>query len=542
MKRTTRLTASGRRALLAMTSVAGLSVLAAPALAQPAQAPLTRSPLTQADVRPSPIYAIPDAGPGEALDGAAALGDSVSPAASTLNAQMAALQRSGVETAIQRPVTSAPTVAVARRVMDAAAAFDSYVHKAAAITPDVHEGGDVAKAVLAGAAYEPHQLQEGAIAYAALAALQSPRFVQGVSDLGQDPVVRQELVRRLLANPETALQLTGAREAGALVVSVMGRIGESVVAAGAAVKQAAYTVQHQEWSKAPIEGPEALLAGVKTQSATKIVLAPADAPALIGNVVAAGKLGAADQARLLAPTATVARGLALAALAVLGAAGDESVDQLTPVLSEPTSAQCLKMAKLNLYQCLAVAGPHYEGLFCLGRHGLMDTGQCVVTSVAWPGAAPSAPPSRSILVPIALASLSGPERDSVMGAGPASGSPAADAPEPMSTPPLRAEAALDYAPPQVAAPRPAASVTLAMATLPGQGEGLTAPSRWRPNGPEPGDRFVGGPLGYSQAGASPAGPGRAALAYDRGGYSAPQPTYGYGPPPQAGYGYGPPSQ
>jgi len=24
----------------------------------------------------------------------------------------------------------------------------------------------------------------------------------------------------------------------------------------------------------------------------------------------------------------------------------------------------MKMAKLNLYQCLAVAGPHYEDVFC----------------------------------------------------------------------------------------------------------------------------------------------------------------------------------
>jgi hypothetical protein len=271
-----------------------------------------------------------------------------------------------------------------------------------------------------------------------------------------------------------------------LVVSVIGRLGDSVVSSGAAVKQASYTLQQQAWSKAPIDGPEALLIGVKAQSATKIVLSPADAPALITNVVAAGKIGPAPQAGTTAPTATVARGLALAALAVLGAAGDESADQLTPVLSDATNAQCLKMAKLNLNQCLAVAGPHYEGMFCLGRHGLMETGQCVVSAVGWTAAAPSAPPSRSILVPIALASLGGPEHDSVM------------------------DGRAAVMPPAPVAP-------------------LTAPSRWRPYGPQPGDSFVGGPYG-----GPPAAAPRAPSAYaDAAADSPPAPrgfSYGYGPP------------
>jgi hypothetical protein len=36
------------------------------------------------------------------------------------------------------------------------------------------------------------------------------------------------------------------------------------------------------------------------------------------------------------------------------------------------------MAKLNLYQCLAVARPHYEDVFCLGQHVLEDTGHCLM--------------------------------------------------------------------------------------------------------------------------------------------------------------------
>ena len=43
---------------------------------------------------------------------------------------------------------------------------------------------------------------------------------------------------------------------------------------------------------------------------------------------------------------------------------------------------CLAEAKLSLYECLAVAKPNYEDVFCLGQHALKDTGACVVKS-AW---------------------------------------------------------------------------------------------------------------------------------------------------------------
>jgi hypothetical protein len=500
--------------------VMSLSLTAATSAAAQAPAP----PVTQVAVQPAPIHAIPE-GPAEAPDGASALGDSVAPSASTLNAQMSALRSRAAAPAAQAAAAPAPAPP---------AAFDSYVHRASAIAPDVHEGGEVAKAVMTAAAYEPQQFQEGAVAFAALTALQDAEFVQAVNELGQDPVMRRDLVARLLAKPETALQLPGAREAGALVVSVIGRLGDSVISTGAAVKQASYTVQQQPWSKGAIDGPETLLANVKTQSATKIVLAPADAPALITNVVAAGKLGAAPQARGVAPTSTVARGLALAALAVLGAAGDETSGQLAPVLSDATDAQCLKMAKLNLNQCLAVAGPHYEGMFCLGRHGLMDTGQCVVASVGWTPAPPPPPPSQSIMVPIALAAVSGPERDSVMGTGAAAApTPAAvplaapAAPPPPPAPVAAQPTPVDYAVAQTpSAPRPPVRQMYAMATPPAASESLIAPSPWRPNGPQPGDSFVGGPLGSPAPTAAPA-----ALSYEgeRGAVAAPPADYSYGP-------------
>jgi hypothetical protein len=51
-------------------------------------------------------------------------------------------------------------------------------------------------------------------------------------------------------------------------------------------------------------------------------------------------------------------------------------------MNETNGANCLNMAKLNLYQCLAVAKPHYEDVFCLGQHIMMDTGRCVLKARA----------------------------------------------------------------------------------------------------------------------------------------------------------------
>ena len=65
-------------------------------------------------------------------------------------------------------------------------------------------------------------------------------------------------------------------------------------------------------------------------------------------------------------------------MAALGEGGEEYAPQLMGLLAENNSGQCLSLAKLNLYQCLSVARPNYEDVFCLGKHAVGDTGQCVM--------------------------------------------------------------------------------------------------------------------------------------------------------------------
>ena len=86
-------------------------------------------------------------------------------------------------------------------------------------------------------------------------------------------------------------------------------------------------------------------------------------------------------------TPVEARALALAAESMVGRAQGADRDRLTPLLTEHESAFCLKMAKLNLYQCMAVAGPQYEDIFCLGQHAMYDTASCVDQASQGVGAA-----------------------------------------------------------------------------------------------------------------------------------------------------------
>jgi hypothetical protein len=55
------------------------------------------------------------------------------------------------------------------------------------------------------------------------------------------------------------------------------------------------------------------------------------------------------------------------------------------------------MSKLNLFQCLAVAKPWYEDIFCIGQHGLKDTGECIAASSREPEGGRRARRSRTVV-------------------------------------------------------------------------------------------------------------------------------------------------
>ena len=261
--------------------------------------------------------------------------------------------------------------ALGRRLTNGAAAYESYVRSAAAIDPRFTDARSVQSALLVAENYNPAQLQEGAIAYAAVLALRNQAFVDGVRAQNE-----RGLAEALIADPEAVLHLPGAYAAARDVSGVMLAQAGAVRGVGRQISDAAYSVQRQAWSQRPVAEPQKILALAKTSA---IKLATADLPSqrrLLDNIAVASSGSGANSA----PSDTVTQGLALAAVAILGGTGDERESRFEPLLRDLRNADCLRMAKLNLNQCLAVAGPQYDDVFCLGQHAVGETGQCLLAA------------------------------------------------------------------------------------------------------------------------------------------------------------------
>lgn len=275
------------------------------------------------------------------------------------------------------------SISIAPRIVEQAAAYRRYMATATTIDPAFANGAEVAAGLETGTAYEPGQLARGAVAYAAVVALQDPAFVSGVRIYAKDPAQRRQVAYELLANPAYAIGLKGSASAAGLIVAALGANGQRLYEDGKAVKQGAYDLQKQDWSKAEVSDRAGRLAHAKQVSGDPMV-GEVGEMARLQQAAAAGGLGISGPAVEPPYTTTVTRGLAIAALAVLGEASDANVSAIQALMVEPNVTSCLKTSKLNLYQCLAVARPHYEDVFCLGQHAMMDTGRCVIRASGLP--------------------------------------------------------------------------------------------------------------------------------------------------------------
>jgi len=261
--------------------------------------------------------------------------------------------------AVQAAAPAREAIQAPPRLEADAMAFESFMRKGRAIDAGFSSPADVRQALQAGASHQPQQLEAGMIAYAALAALQEPAFVEGVRREGP------ALAGRLAADPALALELPGGRAAAARAGAALAREGASLAGNGERVKRAAYRVQHQAWSKTAVAGPARRLAEVKRISAAGYRPEGGDAAQLRAALAEGGRRGGAA-------SPVVARGVALAALSVMG-----ETRRGGALMRDPVAGSCLRIAKLNLYQCLASARPQYEDIYCLGQHALIDPGQCV---------------------------------------------------------------------------------------------------------------------------------------------------------------------
>ena len=253
---------------------------------------------------------------------------------------------------------------------------------AAGISASFADGMGVNSALRVGAHSEQHQLQQGIVAYAAIVALQDPTFVNAVRAFANHASTRDSMVRYILADPNYVMTLAGHDTAAGLIVGAMSGQGARLQAAGEVMQKASLDIQLKAaWSKKPAPNQAGTLADVKQLSSTALT-----APDELKTQLAEASTGALplklNRSVARTPyTQSVIRGMAIAALAVLGKAGDADLPYLMPLLVNDGDGFCFNMSKLNLYQCLSVARPHYENMYCLGLHAMSDTGRCVRAAV-----------------------------------------------------------------------------------------------------------------------------------------------------------------
>lgn len=280
------------------------------------------------------------------------------------------------------PPPPPPALSLNDGVAQAASIYVAFMREVASIPPGGFQDAEsIQAAIRKGAAYEPGQLSRGMIAYGSILALQSPEFVQGVRAYANDATTRQDMIARISADPFVATTLPGADKAAGLMIDAIGRDSTAMLNIANAVEADAYTIQERRdprrrWSTVHIQNREVRLESAKSLSGQSLLPSAEDSARLFAAAHAGSGLGVAGDAINGPYTRPVAQALAIAALAALGAGGDDNRVGTEAFTHDQASEFCLQMSKLMLFQCLAAARPSYEDMFCLGRHVARDLATC----------------------------------------------------------------------------------------------------------------------------------------------------------------------
>ena len=276
------------------------------------------------------------------------------------------------------PPPPMPDVSMSGRFVAEAGAYDDYIRQASSISPAFTGPDSVGQSLRAGSAFEPGQLRRGAVAYAAIAVLTDAAFVADVRRAGSTPEARYALVAKIFANPKAALEFADSGRAVGIAKQALVSGGMRLYDAGNAVRLAAYSIQHQPWSLQPVPDLDTRTEAIKRLSTSPRPSPNSETQNLYLMVAGEPPPGVDVSAAPGRYTALVVRAVALAALAAIGQADDAAAPRLGWLSDDYYLDHCLAEAKLSLFECLAVARPNYEDVFCLGQHAMKDTGACVV--------------------------------------------------------------------------------------------------------------------------------------------------------------------
>lgn len=273
-----------------------------------------------------------------------------------------------------------PAISLSQSVAQDAAVYLAFARHIATLRGGFENPEAVQAALRQGSAYDPGQISRGLVAYASIVALQSPAFVAGVNQYGINPTGRQKMIADIVADPRVASYMPGADEAAGLIMAALDADIDALSTAADSVENDAYAIQadgRRSWAIAHIADRETRLAGAKSLSRQVMRPSATESARLFAAANSGAGLGVAGGRRRQAPyPPVVTNALALAALAALGAAGEDAGASTAGLQFEPTSQNCLNESKLNLYQCLAASRPSYEDMFCVGRHIVRDLATC----------------------------------------------------------------------------------------------------------------------------------------------------------------------
>lgn len=297
-------------------------------------------------------------------------------------AEKKAAEAEAARLAAEAAARTPPPIALNAGVAEAASIYLTFTRDMAAMEGGFADPEAVQAALRRGTGYDPAQLSRGLVAYASILALQSPDFVSGVRQYATHPVTRQQLIDNIVADPRWALTLPGADAAAGLIMSTLRDDIDALGRAADSIENDAYAIQNRwdprrSWAVAHVADREGRLQSAKDSAArTMLPSAPEAARLLAAARTGQGLTLGAERRRELPYPPVVERALALAALAALGAAGEDARANTDALQEEPVSQGCLQESKLNLYQCLAASRPTYEDMFCLGRHIVRDIATC----------------------------------------------------------------------------------------------------------------------------------------------------------------------
>ena len=295
-------------------------------------------------------------------------------------AQAEAEARAQAEQAAAEYALRGPSIALNQSVADSAATYIAFARDMATIEGGFESPEAIQAALARASSYDPEQLSRGLIAYASILALQSPEFVQGVRQFNTPEATRQRIVAEIVADPKRASRLPGADAAAGLIIASLQTDVEALSRAANSIENDAYNIQNpwdprRAWAVTQIADRQGRLDAAHGDG--EAMLPPA---ALTARLFAAAHDGtglAVREGRRAPPyPPVVENALSLAALAALGAAGENARPNTDALQFDWTSRTCMQMAKLNLLQCLAASRPNYEDIFCLGRHVVRDLSTC----------------------------------------------------------------------------------------------------------------------------------------------------------------------